>query len=144
MPTAMHVIRAEEFIRLNAEGKLDLVETHRVLARVAAALVQRQITHAVLDVRHAVAPDLSATDLYELADTFEGAGFQRSHRLAIVYPPGPGEKSHFFSLCASNRGWQVAAFEDWGEAVNWLFRAEDVGPETGSGNSESPDESQSR
>ncbi len=129
MPTTMHVIRADEFIRLNAQGKLDLAETRRVFAQLSAVLGKRGLAHAVVDFRKVAAANLSVADLYDIASTFEEAGFRRSDRLALLYPPG-GDKANFLSLCASNRGWQMAAFPDLEQAMDWLFRAEAVEPET--------------
>lgn len=48
----------------------------------------------------------------------------RSGRVAIVLPTSPKEKEvvHFYETVCKNRGWNVQAFAETQEAINWLTR----------------------
>jgi hypothetical protein len=115
----VQVVKSSDFVRLDARGKVDLAESRRVLSEVAQECVDRGINHALLDVRDLYS-DLVLTDLYALARTFADVGFRRTDRLAVLHRYNSGEKAEFFAMCANDRGWDVRAFEDFEEAIEWF------------------------
>ena len=121
MPYDMCIVRAGEFIRCGPHGAIDLPETRRILASLAAALVGRGVGKAILDLRIAsIDPPLTYTQLYELARTFQQAGFGPKHRLALLVPPNKYDKAEFFATCASSPAWNCYAFDSFEEALDWL------------------------
>jgi hypothetical protein len=125
-PTQSGVVRADDFLRLDAKGGLSVARTRRAFCAVARKRVQRkQLTHAVLDFRKVSAANVSPGELFEVVATvLEEAGFRKSDRVAILRPTGRGDRARFSSLCASNRGWHVEAFPNPEHAIEWMFRTD--------------------
>lgn len=123
MPYDLHVIRAGDFVRLQAGGRVDFEGSKRVLAGMAEAMIRRGLGRAVLDVR-GVEGMLTISELYALASAFPEAGFRREHRLAVVHRATRIDRADFFATCATNRGWNVASFDMFEDAITWLSTAE--------------------
>jgi hypothetical protein len=70
--------------------------------------------------RQAQAPAMKLSDLYQLALAFKEMGFRKSHRLGILHRYRAGERAEFFALCAGDLGWNVRAFEEYEEAMEWF------------------------
>jgi hypothetical protein len=118
MPYDLYVVKTSDFLRLDADGRFNKAQTRQVLEGIAKTCVERGVNAALLDVRDARG-EMSLTDLYELACTFNEMGFRHDHRLAILHP-FHGERAEFFALCAAQRGWQVRAFLEYEEAMDWF------------------------
>ena len=125
MPFDLHVVKTADFVRLDADGHFDKDASRRALQGIAKACVERGINAALLDVRDARG-ELSMADVYRLACAFADMGFRQEHRLAILHP-FHGERAEFFAMCATARGWQVRAFLEFEEAVEWFEEAKPVG-----------------
>ena len=124
MPHELAVIKAGDFIRCGGEGAIDLETSRHVLQSMAEALVARGVEKAILDIRKLRGnPPVTYTELYHLAKAFKEAGFGPSHRLAVVVSPERYDKAEFFAICASNRGWNAWAFDEFEEAFEWLIEA---------------------
>ncbi len=119
MPYDLHVVRTQDFLRCNSEGVFDYSGTKIGLKAIAQACIARGVKCVLLDVRDAQST-LKMTDMYQLAHTFQETGFTQDHRLAILHRYRAGERAEFFALCAQERGWNIAAFESYEEAVNWF------------------------
>ena len=133
MACSVHVVKASDFVRLDARGRLDLAESHRVLSDVARECVERGIGAALLDVRD-LYTDLKLTDVYQLARAFHDMGFRTTDRLAVLHRYNSAEKAEFFAMCAADRGFDVRAFEDFEAAVEWFSSPPSAGRgETGPG-----------
>jgi len=129
MSYALHVVRAGDFVRSGPEGTFDLAQSCSVLEALAEALVARGIHKALLDVRRMrVEPPTTYTQLYNLARCFRDAGFGPKHRLAVLVSPDQHDKADFFALCASSRGWNAYAFDDFEEAFDWLAEETPIAP----------------
>ena len=133
MPTELQIIRAQEFVRLGAHGKIDLQASKAALATLAAACWKRGINQALLDVR-AVQPGekpvFSPKDLTVLVSTFREIGFTQKQRLAVLYTSDPHRRARMFAFIAILHGWSVQAFESYEDAITWLSGAETELPET--------------
>jgi hypothetical protein len=119
MPYNLHIVQPSDFIRLDARGKPDLVESRRALEGIAKLCVERGTDCALLDVRN-VKGNMSLTDLYTLAKTFNEMGFNEKHRLAVLHRYEAGERAEMFAMFASSRGWNVRAFENYEQAIEWF------------------------
>ena len=132
MPHELHVIKAGDFIRAGPEGTFDLEASRAVLKALGEALVSRKVDKAILDVRKMRGePPATYTQLYHLARALQEAGFGPRHRLAVLVSPDRYDKAEFFAICASGRGWNAYAFDDFEQAFEWLTEEEEI--ETGGG-----------
>jgi hypothetical protein len=122
MPYDLQVIQAGDFARLDGYGRFSLEASKEALAGLAADMVRRNLTRAILDIRN-VQSSLTTTELYELAATFHQAGFRQDQRLAILHLQHGIARADFFAMCATRRGWDVAAFDRFEDAFDWLVAA---------------------
>ena len=121
MPYDMHVIKAGDFLRWNGQGTIDFETSREVLKSLADALVKRGVDKAILDIRKVRGnPPATYTQLYHLARTFREAGFGSGQRLAVLVSPDRHDKAEFFAICASGRGWNAWAFDQFEDAFEWL------------------------
>lgn len=126
MPMELHVIRASEFVRLDAEEVLDFEESKRALQAIALACRKRGLDGALLDLRGVpmpAKPKFTPTELAELVGTFRDAGFSRKQRLAILYRNDPHGGIGKFAFLGRMRGLRVLAFEEFETAYGWLAEA---------------------
>ena len=119
MPYRIHVVKTNDFIKLDGQGHLDVNKSHDVLARLAKSCVEQGVNCALLDVRD-VTSSLKLTELLTLAKAFPEMGFRDKHRLAVLHRYGGGERAELFAMFASDRGWNVHAFDDYEEAIAWF------------------------
>jgi hypothetical protein len=129
----LQIIRAQEFIRLSAKGRLDLKASKAALALLAAACWKRGINQALLDLR-ALQPQpkpvFSPNDLVTLVNTFHEVGFTHKQRLALLYQSDPHHRTRLFAFIAKLRGWKVQAFDSFENAYLWLAAGDEPQVET--------------
>ena len=123
MPLELQIIRASEFVRMGPKNHLDMDETKLALVLLARACRQRGIDQAMMDLRQVAIPEkplFTPTQIAELVNTFQHAGFGHEQRLAILYRSDPHHGARMFAFISKMRGIQVHAFQDFEEAVQWL------------------------
>jgi hypothetical protein len=123
MPLELEIIRASEFIRLGARGRLDLSASREILKQLAAACRRRGIARALLDLRDVhpgSTPMLTREDLASLVNTFCTVGFSDRQRLVLLYSADPHHRARMFALMTILHGWNVKASENFEEAIHWL------------------------
>jgi hypothetical protein len=120
MPIKVKVIHAQDFVRANAEGVLDMQECERLLAAIAAASAQLDEFEVILDTRKAQAA-MEVGALWHLAAKFAEHPGIFGRRTAVLCPPARFDHATFFALCAKNRGLNVHAFESFEDAIEWLY-----------------------
>ena len=76
---------------------------------------------ALLDVRDLYS-SATLNDLYMLAHAFHEMGFRQDHRLAVLHRYNSAERADFFAMCAQDRGFDVGAFDNFEDAIDWLNR----------------------
>jgi hypothetical protein len=129
MPLEVQIIRASEFVRLDAHELLDFQASRKALYVIAHACRKRGIDHAVLDLRALpipAKPVFSRDELSALVECFHDAGFSRQQRLAVLYRLDPHQGIRKFAFIGTIHGWQVRAFSDFEKALAWLSE-DDVG-----------------
>jgi hypothetical protein len=134
MPIELHLIRASEFIRLDADEHIDFEASKRVLQDLAVACRKRGIGRAMVDIRNVPVPDkprFTPAQLAALAGAFREAGFTRQQRLAILYKHDAYGGVRNFTFFSKLRGLQVQAFHEFEAAFYWL--AEESSAELGQG-----------
>jgi hypothetical protein len=123
MPIELQIIRACDFIRLGAQGRFDFASSKLALAELANACHKRGLDQALLDLRAlkpAPIPVFSPADLASLVYTFHEMGFTKKHWLAVLYSADPHHRARLFAFISRMRGWNVAAFDNFEEALLWL------------------------
>lgn len=121
MATRINVIPASDFIVATGHGEVDFAQTrgHLMTIMKAAALVPG--AHVLVDVRDARS-HMQPYEVYSLVTVFNEMEPPFNGRLAIVNRPKDDfDRAEFFSLAARFQGFQVAAFQDYEEAIRWLY-----------------------
>src|SRR5258708_3446390 len=104
MPLELQIIRAREFIRLDAHGALEVEQSRAVLKALAEACRKRGNERALLDVRD-TCTELTPSDLATLVMDFCEIGFPRSQRLAVLHTTDQNFRARLFALISNLRGW---------------------------------------
>jgi hypothetical protein len=123
MPYSLHVIRASEFVCLNAKEQLDFEGSKQALQTLALALQKRGLDRAMLDLRSLPTPPkplFTPSQLAALVRAFLEAGFGKDQKLAILYRSDPHGGVRTFAFIGRIQGWHVQAFADFEQAFYWL------------------------
>jgi len=123
MSIELQIIRASEFVRLDAHKHLDLTASQEALRGLAHACHKRAIDRALVDLRTLpvlARPHFTTTELAALVGTFREAGFTRQQRLAILYRDDVHGGIRNFAFISRMRGLQVHAFSEFESALQWL------------------------
>ena len=125
MAVELHVIRASDFVRFDADQHLNFEESKRVLEELALACRKRGLDRAMVDLRDLPVPDkprFTAAELALMVGAFCAAGFSGRHRLAILYRQDVYGTIRSFSSIGQMRGLHVQAFDDYDTAMHWLWK----------------------
>src|SRR6267378_7669638 len=123
MPFEVQIIRASEFVRLDAHEHLDFESSKEALHAMAHACRKRGIDRAILDIRTVPIPEkplFTRDELSALVETFHDAGFTLNQRLAVLYRQDPHQGIRKFAFIGTLKGWHVRAFSDFERALTWL------------------------
>src|SRR5215471_17976087 len=134
MPVELQIIRASEFVRLDADEQLDFEATKKALQDLAYACRKRGLDAAMVDVRNVPIPEkphFTKNELAGLVLTFRAAGFSREQRLAVLYRQDVHGGIRDFAFISRMRGLQVQAFTDFEAALQWLSERGETAPEQG-------------
>lgn len=132
MPVELHVIRASDFVRFDADKHLNFDASKKVLEELALACRKRGLDRAMVDLRDLPVPDkprFTEAELALMVGAFCAAGFSGRQRLAILYRQDVfGTIRHFTSI-GRMRGLSVQAFDDYDIAIHWLWKPTETPPE---------------
>lgn len=123
MSIALEIIRASEFLRVDATEHLDFEASKNVLQGLAFACRKRGLDHAMMDLRALPVPAkplFTPTQLAALIGAFREAGFSRRQRLAILFRNDFHGGIKTFAFLSKMRGLEVEAFDDFERAFLWL------------------------
>lgn len=123
MPSDIRVIHTREFLRSTEDGRLDLEESKRLLAEIAASSPPSKHYDVLVDTRDAHS-ELTVADLLDLASGLGKVRASFAGRTALVVPRSRLDHAEFFASCAEQRGFEVQAFTSLGKAMIWLLRTE--------------------
>jgi hypothetical protein len=127
MTMELHVIRFREFVRLDARGQLDMAASHAVLLRVARICRKRGIDRALIDGRD-LETELTPYEMAALVRDLAEMGFSPNQRLALLHRGDAHHRARLFAFIGKLRGWNIRAFGEFEEAIDWLSLAPEVGP----------------
>jgi len=123
MAIQLQIIRASEFIRMDAHKHLDLRVSKDALRALAETCRKRAIDRVMLDLRKVpvlARPHFTTAELAALVSTFREAGFTREQRLAVLYQHDPHGGIRSFAFFSRMRGLQVEAFNEFESALYYL------------------------
>lgn len=139
MPLELQIIRASEFVCLDAKEQPDYEASRKVLQALAYACRKRGLDRALLDLRALPVPAkplFTPTQLAALIGTFRAAGFGRQQKLAVLYKADPHRGVRTFAFIGRIQGLRVRAFDDFEQAFHWL--SEEAVPKSGRQEEEIP------
>jgi hypothetical protein len=128
MTMELHVIRFREFVRVDAHGQLDMAASHEVLLQVARICRKRGIDRALLDGRD-LQTELRPYEMAALVRDLAEMGFTPNQRLALLHRGDAHHRARLFALIGKLRGWNIRAFGEFEEAIDWLSVPPEAGPE---------------
>jgi hypothetical protein len=121
MSTTVCVVHPHDFLQARADGRADLESAKALLAKLATASQKLDHFEMLIDLRDSIG-QLTADELYELADSL--AEFKNTflHRTAVLCPRDRFDNVRFFSLLATSRGYpHIRAFLTFEDAMDWLM-----------------------
>jgi len=118
----VRIIAASEFLQTTIEGRIDLHSSEQILRQIAAACIEHDQHHVLIDARQVPERSLSVIDLYQIGSNLQSYGFGATHRIALVYRAqgSSTERAKFLELVAVNRGANLRVFETIEAAWAWL------------------------
>ena len=124
MAEELQIIRASEFVCLDADKHRSFETSKKSLQNLALACRKRGLDRALLDLRglpilpkpHFTKPQVAA-----LAGAFREAGFALKQRLAVLYDHDVYGIIRDFILFSRQYGVQAEAFLDYEKAMSWLY-----------------------
>ncbi len=123
MSAELQVIRASEFVCLDAKQHLDFKASQKALQGLVEACRKRGLNRALLDLRGLPVldkPHFTTAEVEVLAGTFSDAGFTGRQRVAILYDHDLYGIIRDFTNFSRQRGLQVEAFLEYEKAATWL------------------------
>jgi len=120
----IRVINWNDCLHLDAQGHFDFDATQRFFRDAIWACAKSRISRILLDVRDATA-DLTSTQLAKLAVVAANvAPPEGQHKIAILTrPEAQFTNALFVADKAQDQGWNIAAFQEFESALNWLAGA---------------------
>jgi hypothetical protein len=117
----LSVIKIEEFLHSDMRtAKIDIELAYRLLTKVVAESRDRGIYRVLIDAR-GNPTGLSIADAYEIVSDFDRWGLTKQHRVAILrVRPEALERAKYIETLAAHRGFNVRAFKDFEEALDFL------------------------
>ena len=129
MKTTYKIISAKDFIKANPTGEPDLEEAKRILIELVSIAQPPADYEILLDIRESYG-HLTYFDVYELVAELGRHRSTFHNKIAFLSRNDHQfDKARFLELCAKNRGFQVGAFTDFEETIEWLQNSVEVSKE---------------
>ncbi len=114
------VIHAKDFLKVKSSGEVDLEESKLVLGKIIEMTELPGNYEILLDVRDAYG-NLDEEDLWELVLELGRHRAKFRNKIAILAREDAQiNKAIFFELCAQIIGFNVSAFTDFEQAIEWI------------------------
>ena len=127
MSYTITIVPAREFFRTKSNGEFDLDETRKACFAVFSKMKDANVSEVLLDHREA-SSQMTASDLLTLFRELDWGGELTARKIAILYRRKDKEfdRNKFFEACAQAKGYQIEAFQEFEEAVTWLYPPHEV------------------
>ncbi|HEU0179610.1 MAG TPA: hypothetical protein VFV58_35720 [Blastocatellia bacterium] len=121
MDLTLRIIRARDFLKVTPTGEVELKTSKQTLMNLTSFNAAPRQYDILIDARQK-SGFLTLADIAELVEVMLEHRDSFRSKLAILAIPGLGfDHAKFMELYANNRGFHVAAFMDFEEAMNWLM-----------------------
>ena len=107
------------YVKLAASGEQTLEGNKELVFRVLEACTENNVTKVLVDIRGLVGQPGVVSD-YELAGIAAQEALGLLQKVALLYRQESHEYTTFFETAVRNRGINLLAFPDEGEAIQWL------------------------
>ena len=126
MDLNVRIIHHKDFLETSPSGELDLDKSKQTLLKIASLNKPPHNYDVMIDLRGAT-PHLYMADITELVQLMIDYRDSFRNKIAILTSRDAlFELAKFMELYAQNRGFQVAAFDNFEEAINWLSTSTEV------------------
>jgi hypothetical protein len=119
MARNIRIINARDFLTAKPDGVLNLEEGEQLLRDVVNVSQPLDEFDILLDTREALS-NLSASDLWFLADLLGRFPETFGGKIAILCPRDRLDHASYFALCGQNKGIAMQAFTSYEDAMTWL------------------------
>jgi hypothetical protein len=131
MDLNIRIIHAHDFLKTTPTFHVDLETSKQFFLKLAQENAAPRQYDLLIDLRRTTG-SLSIPEITEVVKVVIEHRDSFRSKIAIMTTPGVKfENAKFAALYANNRGFQVAAFTDFEEAINWLMVSSEVPSEGG-------------
>jgi hypothetical protein len=129
MDLNIRIISARDFLKTTPTFHVDLETSKQFFLKLAWENAGPRQYDLLIDLRRTTG-NLSLSEVIEVAKVVIEHRDSFRSKIAILTTPGVKfENAQFGALYAGNRGFQVAAFRDFEETINWLMSSSEAPPE---------------
>jgi hypothetical protein len=126
MDLNLRLIYAKDFLKMAPTGELDLDTSKRLILNLAREHASPGQYDVLIDTRQTTGK-LTLFDIAEMVNVMiEHRGSFRSKVAVLTSHDYKFEHAKFMELYANNRGFQIGAFDDFEEAMNWLMTSNEL------------------
>ncbi|MBW8035044.1 MAG: hypothetical protein FVQ79_05260 [Planctomycetes bacterium] len=130
MDVKYKIISAKDFIKADPNGECDLAHSKKILVELAAVNQPPADYEILMDFRHTnvnTTVHLSFWDVVEFAKEFCRHREAFRNKVAFLCRNDKQlDRAKFAQLFTTNRGFRVAAFISFEEAIDWLADPQDI------------------
>jgi hypothetical protein len=132
MDLNIRIISARDFLKTTPTFRIDLQTSKQFFLKLARENAAPRQYDLLIDLRRTTG-NLSLPDVVEVVKVLIEHRDSFRSKVAILTTPGlKFENAKFAALYANNRGFQMAAFTDFEETINWLMTLSEAPSEGGS------------
>ena len=114
------IISAKDFIKAKPSGEMDLEQSKKMLGKIATIAEPPADYEILLDIRQAYG-NLTFINVYGLVMELGKHRSAFRNKIAVLSRDDHQfDNAQFMELCAKNRGFQVAAFINFEDAIDWF------------------------
>lgn len=126
MKATYKIFSAKDFIKASPTGKPDLDQAKKMLVELVTIAQPPADYEILLDVRETYG-HLTYCEIFELVTELGKHRSAFHNKIAVLSRNGHQfDKARFLELCAKNRGFQVGAFADFEQTIEWLENSVEV------------------
>jgi hypothetical protein len=131
MDLNIRIIHAHDFLKTTPTFQVDLETSKQFILKLARENAAPRQYDLLIDLRGTTG-NLSLLDVTEVVKVVIDHPDSFRSKIAILTTPGiKFENAQFGALYASNRGFEMAAFTDFEETINWLISSSEAPSEGG-------------
>ena len=120
------IISANEFLKAKPSGEFDREESKKVLIEIAMLIESPADYEILLDIRQAHG-NLTFVDIYEFVTELGKHRSAFRNKIAVLSRNDRQlDNARFMEVCAKNRGFQIGAFTNFEETIDWLTTSVDI------------------